>query len=214
MIWSIWSYGRPSLGTLATDAANGGCEQGILVRFAGLTGILIVVLGCWVVMGLWPALVQGMQLLRASHRSGRRPEHSATDSVQQRGLSSVDVGREARRLLVRSRARSVGALAGICGLMLLLPSALIVVFSFLFGLVMLTIIAIRDLGASRSSDTQASYTQAASSAQRQNSVGAGPPQFTGGEPVIFILGLLWPGLSLIGWGAWLRVPRGRGRRVP
>jgi hypothetical protein len=91
-----------SLRLLVTDAANGGCEQSILARFGGVMGILIVVLGCWVVMGLWPALVQGMQLLRASHRSGRRPEYSATDSVQQRGLSSVDVGREARRLLVRT----------------------------------------------------------------------------------------------------------------
>jgi hypothetical protein len=187
----------PSTGSkLLDDAANRGCEQGILGRFGGVVGIVIIALSYWVAVGLWPAVVQGMQLFRAGHRGGRRPEHSATDSVQQRGLSSVDVGSEARRRLVRSRARSVGALAGICGLMLLLPSQVTFIFFLCFGLIMVAIIARRDLAASRSSDTQA-----ASSAQSRNSVGAGPPQFTGGvRNIPIILGLLLPGMALIGLG--------------
>jgi hypothetical protein len=193
--WDISLHARPSLAALAADTGSGGCEQGVSYRFAGLAGILIITLGFWAVAELGSAVVHGAPF---SRRRSRQPTGPRTaNTVHQYQVTRVDVGHQAHLRTVRSHLRSAGAGAGFCALMLLLPATAIFIFFILSGSILLVLIGMRDLGAG-------GYWQTHGGRQRQNrnSVGSGPPLFTDSNQrnLPFILGLLWPGLSLIGFG--------------
>ncbi len=177
------------------ETGNQSCEQSIPYHFAGLAGILIIVLSLWVINELGSTAVQRIQAIRTRHHHQHYMEPGAAHSSGQSGVTTVDVGHEAHKRLVRYRVRSFSVLTGVCGLILLIPSTILFIFSFFFGIVVVILIAMRDLVAS-------GYwgNSGVSSAGRLDSVGTGPPLFAGERTLPFVLGLLWPGMSLVGFG--------------
>ena len=196
MLWNMSLHGHASFGTQLAETGNQGCEQSVPYHFAGLAGILLIVISLWVVNKLGSVTLQRIQSIRSRSHHQQYIRPGSTDSIWQSNVATVDVGHEAHRRLVRYRVRSLMVLTGVCALILLVPSTILFIISFFFGIVIVILISIRDLAASGFWDNPG-----VSSVTRVDSVGAGPPLFLGGERSIpFILGLLWPGLSLVGLG--------------
>lgn len=204
IIWDMSLRSHASFSTQLVAAGSQDCEQSVPYHFAGFAGVLVTVLGLWAIDKLGSAAIQRFQSVHPRSRHKRYMKPGSADSFEQRSVTVVNVGREAHRRLTRYRVRTLIVLAGVCALILLVPSTVLFIFSFFFGIVIVLLIAMRDLAASGFWGTPR-----ASSASRVDSVGAGPPLFMGGERNIpIILGLLWPGMSLVGLGLILSLAAG------
>lgn len=193
--WNLALLARPSLRVVAADTSGEACLHSISYRVAGLAGILLIALGFWAVIELGSMIVHGVSF--GLRRSAKPTENGVTDTAHRRGVARIEIGHEAHRRRARSRVRLVSTLTALCGLMLLLPSTLIFIFFVLFSLILLLVIAFRDLMSSGYWQTQGNLR-----INDLDSIGSGPPLFTDSNQrnMPIILGVLWPGLGLLGGG--------------
>lgn len=195
VIWNMSSPDRPSFGALLAEAGNQDCEMGnIPSRFAGLAGILIIVLGLWAVNELGSVAIRRIQSIRTRPRRQQYKRPGDTDSVRQRGVTTVDIGYEAHRHSVKSRRTSLGVLTGVCGLILLIPPVALLIVAFLFGIIIMLLIVIRD---------NPGIYFGGPSTRSSPPVGAGPPLVPGSGVSAHATRFLFvfiPGMTLVGFG--------------
>lgn len=156
--WSLSSlHELPSWAVVFAEDVTQGCYAGILYHLAGLAGVVAVAFGCWAVAEMWSA---ALQVVRPG-RSGRRlcsiprsiPGHGTANLILRQDVTTIDVSSEVNRRKRSVRTRLVATLLVFFALAVLVPSPVVVIFFFLFGLFALTIIAIRDLVASGFGET-------------------------------------------------------------
>jgi TM2 domain/GYF domain 2 len=192
---AAWSQEPTRWEAVAFETRPQSCEDAFAYRLSGLAGILVVVLGFWVVSELLSAARHVMRFRSAGGLgSGLRPPSLDRISFLHWRGAVVDVGSAAARLRRSSHLRLVAVLvvASIVGLVL--PGPAVGVFFFLFGSVVTVVVAARDLEARGSSETR----------EAGRPIGlllkVGPPLFFGSAQVFPVFLLMFTALNLIGLG--------------
>jgi hypothetical protein len=196
------SVGAPSTGL---DASRGHCEEGIWYRVGGVAGLAFIAFGLHLLVTFAAILSERLgRLLRGERQPKRGPASGCSRPLASGSTfdSLIDLRERIRLGRRRSRITFVAVLASALAGILLMPLEVVVAFFFLFGLITLTVIALRDWMAKEALVGDATRTrptdQAPSSTELQE---LGPPLLIGfGRQVPVILGLMIVGLNAVGGG--------------
>jgi hypothetical protein len=173
------------------------CVEGVSYRLAGLGGVLVVG------FALWTVSAAGLQASRIAARLVRGDPDRVDVSVGPSPVAAtLDVAPEVRRYRRRSKVRFLLAAAGLCGVVVLLPSPAVAVgLIVLFPLLALLAILARDFAASGSGGP----------APGRVAVQLGPPVLlVGGERNVVVMFLVFPALFAVSLGfllAWVTAGR-------
>lgn len=198
---------RTSLGESLTGAGTSRgrrCDEGIGYRVGGVAGLAVIGFGLHLLVTVASILSERLGWLLGRERQPRRGQASRRShppTSEPAFDSLVDLRGRIRSRRRRSRITFVSVLASAIAGILLMPLGVLVPFFFLFGLITLTVIALRDLIAADTLVGDATGTrpsdQAPSSAELR---GVGPPLFGFRRQLPVILGLMLVALNALSGG--------------